>query len=321
MAQATSYDLSISTIDYKSKLQEYSKVALLLNPECSTFWNIRKELFQRKYFTALTELKFTNIILTCHPKSPETYVHKRWIVRHAFTKQAEGNVDNRIVDTDEQTQTALDTEMEGSRVAASGYPSNYNAWSHRIWTVKALARCSAEVLESELENTKSWVRQHVSDHSGLQYRQFLLSEHRQKCLLEEHLLKEFQFLDDLLISYPGHEALWNHRRALYHLAVQSQEGLGHQTEELSTENASVKSSLTGLEDPIEPLGAGSLVEENKSHTGEGEGVRLTSINEMVNPLLEKKRALAILEETSTSDSKIQERHYKLYIQWLDRFKT
>lgn len=108
---------------------------------------------------------------------------------------------------------------------------------------------------------------------------------------------------------------------MYHLAVQSQEGLGHQTEELSTENASVKSSLTGLEDPIDPLGAGSLVEENKLHTGEGEGVRLTSINEMVNPLLEKKRALAILEETSTSDSKIQERHYKLYIQWLDRFKT
>lgn len=75
-----------------------------------------------------------------------SHTSRRWIVRHAFTKQAEGNVDNRIVDTDEQTQTALDTEMEGSRVAASGYPSNYNAWSHRIWTVKALARCSAEVI-------------------------------------------------------------------------------------------------------------------------------------------------------------------------------
>lgn len=70
--------------------------------------------------------------------------HRRWILRQAFSKNAAG-ISNHSDDTDIQIQAAITNELEGSRVAASGYPSNYNAWSHRIWTVKNLARSSTEV--------------------------------------------------------------------------------------------------------------------------------------------------------------------------------
>lgn len=101
----------------------------------------------------------------------------------------------------------------------------------------------------ELERTEKWASTHVSDHCGFHYRQFLLSHlHNKPSLINnqplsstntENLLdnpcqnneasmvlkndsvdlsfdkairKELDFLGSLQIAYPGHEALWYHRR-------------------------------------------------------------------------------------------------------------
>ncbi|KAG5841249.1 hypothetical protein ANANG_G00197540 [Anguilla anguilla] len=58
--------------------------------------------------------------------------------------------------------------------AAGRYPSNYNAWSHRIWVLQNMAQGNLKVLHDELSSMKLWVSMHVSDHSGFHYRQFLL---------------------------------------------------------------------------------------------------------------------------------------------------
>ncbi|XP_072244676.1 protein prenyltransferase alpha subunit repeat-containing protein 1 isoform X2 [Leuresthes tenuis] len=70
----------------------------------------------------------------------------------------------------------LHQEMKVCSDAACRYPSNYNAWSHRIWVLQHMAKGNIKVFHDELSSMRLWVSMHVSDHSGFHYRQFLLKE-------------------------------------------------------------------------------------------------------------------------------------------------
>ncbi|KAJ8029660.1 Protein prenyltransferase alpha subunit repeat-containing protein 1 [Holothuria leucospilota] len=310
-------------------LQQYSKVALLLSPECSTFWNIRKELLLRKQVSVISELKFTNIILTCHPKSPETFVHKRWILNHCCVSSTQDGCNdsnqNRFINSDHQLQTLIHSEIEGSRMAASRYPSNYNAWSHMIWTVKVLAGSSTEVLLSELSDTRHWVREHVSDHSGCHYRQFLLSQLGPENTLTEALGEEFRFVEELMVSYPGHEALWNHRRALYHLAVQrNKESSDHKSRGASDEG---KPKMAKLQDTLSEYGGSTCCitpggcQVHQQQLCVVDGTSQISLSALACLSLEKQRVHSIVRDTFSADQKIQEVCCKRYLEWLERFQT
>lgn len=141
----------------------------------------------------------------------------------------------------EQLQGIVREEMSVCGEAAGRYPSNYNSWSHRIWVLQHLAKLNLKLLIDELSSTKHWVFMHVSDHSGFHYRHFLLksllSRAQTDCekssnaslpreeeasrpdlplLIEE----ELELSRDLIESYPGHEALWCHRRHVLGLVHQ-----------------------------------------------------------------------------------------------------
>ena len=45
----------------------------------------------------------------------------------------------------ERTQRLIQEEMEVCGEAAGRYPSNYNAWSHRIWVLQHLAKLDVKV--------------------------------------------------------------------------------------------------------------------------------------------------------------------------------
>lgn len=147
------------------------------------------------------------------------------------------------------------SELTVGLTAATGYPSNYNAWNHCFWFVQKSFECgNYALIAQQWEITKSWCREHVSDHSCMQYRQrllkFLVAE--KKCLQhieycasksllrffnsdERHklmrpseeyfgevigvILDELYFNEDLIMTYQGHESLWNHRRFLCYLLV------------------------------------------------------------------------------------------------------
>ncbi len=194
-------------------------------------------------------MNLARLVLSKHPKSPETFCHRRWLLQHLFPPSSlASKVDSpqnaprdghreefagRLQDLEgapcggnEPRMTSVGAEMEVCAAAASRYPSNYNAWSHRIWVVEHLAGSPPQFLELELKTTKSWVSSHVSDHSGFHYRQFLLgaltglsSRGSSKrvgqgwnvSLYVRLLLQELQLILDLVTSYPGHEAVWYHR--------------------------------------------------------------------------------------------------------------
>ncbi|XP_063955745.1 protein prenyltransferase alpha subunit repeat-containing protein 1-like [Lytechinus pictus] len=253
---------STTVKDLKS-VHEFSCAVLLLNPDCYTVWNLRKELVMKRYIKAEDDLRLATIIQTKHPKSPETFIQRRWLLLQLFpssssssrhTQQshchnstaqhangnffhnqqhsnsnrghAPGSSVNHSELTERQRQ-AIEREMDACRAAADRYPSNYNAWSHRIWVLKEIARLNTGVLLKELECTNSWVKQHISDHSGFNYRYFLLKNlscnHPYEDLLRI-LHAELLFTSNLIQNFPGHEAIWYHRRAILTLGRECLKG-------------------------------------------------------------------------------------------------
>nr|XP_006004275.1 PREDICTED: protein prenyltransferase alpha subunit repeat-containing protein 1 [Latimeria chalumnae] len=228
---------------------------LLLNPDFTTAWNVRKELVESGALNPVKDLHLGKLALTKFPKSPETWIHRRWLLQQLTQETFLPNLeskDNSGTFYTEKIQQIVQEEITVCSEASGRYPSNYNAWSHRIWVVQHLAKCSVKLLLDELSSTKYWVSMHVSDHSGFHFRQFLLkalvSNARSTTsktiaalhpLTDEQILSlpkeqganaELQRLDipqlfeeelelctSLIESFPGHETLWCHRRHVFYL--------------------------------------------------------------------------------------------------------
>lgn len=53
--------------------------AILLNPEVTTFWNMRRELVIDGYLKSNDELQFSAVVLKFKPKCAEVFSYRRWI--------------------------------------------------------------------------------------------------------------------------------------------------------------------------------------------------------------------------------------------------
>ncbi|XP_052633807.1 protein prenyltransferase alpha subunit repeat-containing protein 1 isoform X3 [Harpia harpyja] len=243
----------------KDELIDITCTLLLLNPDFTTAWNVRKELILSGTLNPLKDLHLGKLALTKFPKSPETWIHRRWVLQQLIQENSlpglvtKGNLGAAPV---ERIHRLVQEEMNVCSEAAGRYPSNYNAWSHRIWVLQHLGKLTVKVLLDELSSTKYWVSMHVSDHSGFHYRQFLLKSligrtvtdnnvlvqnqiineqnpslqkeeesagaeaacaEEQSVDLPRHLEEEFELCTELIDSYPGHETLWCHRRCVFYL--------------------------------------------------------------------------------------------------------
>ncbi|XP_029367166.1 protein prenyltransferase alpha subunit repeat-containing protein 1 isoform X4 [Echeneis naucrates] len=226
-----------------------------------------KELLQCGVLNPERDLYLGQLALTKFPKSPETWIHRRWVLKQFLgqvsavscsRKQKQGEVEQvdgeLIQQLSDHLARMLHQEMKVCSDAACRYPSNYNAWSHRIWVLQHMAKGNAKVIHNELSSMKLWVSMHVSDHSGFHYRQFLLKElitelsQTAACLsicLPQHwpstsphqdeeaeeteetqrssstilqlFHQEIELCSDLIQSFPGHETLWSHRRQVFYL--------------------------------------------------------------------------------------------------------
>ncbi|XP_058301197.1 protein prenyltransferase alpha subunit repeat-containing protein 1 isoform X2 [Hylobates moloch] len=239
----------------RDELIDVTCTLLLLNPDFTTAWNVRKELILSGTLNPIKDLHLGKLALTKFPKSPETWIHRRWVLQQLIQETSlpsfvtKGNLGTIPA---ERAQRLIQEEMEVCGEAAGRYPSNYNAWSHRIWVLQHLAKLDVKILLDELSSTKHWASMHVSDHSGFHYRQFLLKSLISQTVIDSsvmeqnplrsepalvlpkdeeaavsteeprinlpHLLEEeVEFSTDLIDSYPGHETLWCHRRHIFYL--------------------------------------------------------------------------------------------------------
>ncbi|KAM9207453.1 protein prenyltransferase alpha subunit repeat-containing protein 1 isoform 1-T1 [Dugong dugon] len=230
-----------------------------------------KELILSGTLNPIKDLHLGKLALTKFPKSPETWIHRRWVLQQLIQETSlpsfvtKGNLGTIPA---ERTQRLIQEEMEVCGEAAGRYPSNYNAWSHRIWVLQHLAKLDVKILLDELSSTKHWASMHVSDHSGFHYRQFLIKSLISQTVIDisileqnplrsepalvlpkgeeaaasteeprinlPHLLEEeVEFTTDLIDTYPGHETLWCHRRHVFYLQHHLNGRFSHSMTQLS----------------------------------------------------------------------------------------
>ncbi|XP_023200005.1 protein prenyltransferase alpha subunit repeat-containing protein 1 [Xiphophorus maculatus] len=172
----------------REALVDITCTLLLLNPDFTTAWNVRKELLECGALNPERDLYLSKLALTKFPKSPETWIHRRWVLQHilrqfsAVAHKTQQRVEAEQPDAERSQflgshlDRLIHQEMKVCSDAACRYPSNYNAWSHRIWVLQHMAKGNIKVFRDELSSVHPWVSMHVSDHSGFHYRQFLLKE-------------------------------------------------------------------------------------------------------------------------------------------------
>ncbi|KAK1174710.1 protein prenyltransferase alpha subunit repeat-containing protein 1-like, partial [Acipenser oxyrinchus oxyrinchus] len=255
----------------KDALIDITCTLLLLNPDFTTAWNyMLLKCFCLFAFCSYNLIFFPFFPVACITfncfkkikikiKSGGKFFFRRWVLQSLIQecclrkacKERSGAGAVTAVQT-ERLQRILQEEMKACSEAAGRYPSNYNAWSHRIWVIQNLAKDNKKVFLDELSSMKYWVSMHVSDHSGFHYGQFLLislvgdpghmldkiasalqstsNEHCaslpkeeeasaeiQRTMLPDLFDEELELCIDLIESHPGHETLWCHRRYVFFL--------------------------------------------------------------------------------------------------------
>lgn len=205
------------------RLERYTRMALLLNGNIATFWNLRKRLISAHLLDACCDLLLTRLVLSQKPKMVEALAHRRWIL-HTQPRDA------RWIETELSLCSRLSDRMK----------CNYHSWSHRQWVFSQASptgRFNLDLWSSELRASEEWTKFHLSDHSGWHYRKFLLEQLRKSAdtirdadvtafmqdgvtsgsqlyvaLLKDELRKS----EELILSFNGHqhETLWYYRRFL-----------------------------------------------------------------------------------------------------------
>jgi len=140
---------------------------VLINADHHTAWNIRKrvllanlEQHQQQGVDGLKqELKLLNLLFSKHPKSGESWAHRRWTLL-------------QLIKTRQPVSDFVPEELAVCMRSTELYPKNYYAWTHRQWIVQKAT--NETLLLSELEVLKEWTDRHISDHCGFHHRQCVL---------------------------------------------------------------------------------------------------------------------------------------------------
>ncbi|KAL0109056.1 hypothetical protein PUN28_014273 [Cardiocondyla obscurior] len=139
--------------------------ALLLNPNVTTFWNMRRELVRAGRLDPRDELSLTRPVLYHTPKCFEAFSYRSWLMPH-FLDVLDAAV----------KETIIKDELKLVQTCADRYANNYHAWSYRRYLVTMFEQLGQWQLtfKKEWNDTMDWCKRHVSDHSAYSYRQFLL---------------------------------------------------------------------------------------------------------------------------------------------------
>jgi protein prenyltransferase alpha subunit repeat containing protein 1 len=61
------------------QIVSYLNCVILINPDQATFWNVRRQLFERNKLNITREFQFSAIVLTKKPKCNEAFAYRRWL--------------------------------------------------------------------------------------------------------------------------------------------------------------------------------------------------------------------------------------------------
>lgn len=220
---------------------------LLINPELQTAWNLRCRLYLQNKVSLQQELLLSQLALSKKPKNADALCHRKWVLQQEMPNF-----------TIERRQSLLHSELSLCDQLVESYFSNYNAWDYRRHIMHSYVEGAPLIIENELQRSKEFMQTHVSDYSGMSYRQYVLLRVNSKPLFSF----ELEFISELIHGFPGHEALWMHRR----FCILSCLGLLRYTDKktvkivaLTESNSKISEVQTSERDFVEDVfGAGEL---------------------------------------------------------------
>ncbi|KAI7902571.1 uncharacterized protein BX663DRAFT_551984 [Cokeromyces recurvatus] len=187
-----SHEYFISLDDSNDKeIEQVTRIMILLKPDNYTAMNRRKRLIISGYIDIKRELRLIELIFTIprHAKSSFAWSHRQWILTNYY----------KTID--------ITHELKLCQTTSILYPRNYYAWTFRYWILSTF--CDQTRIEQEYQEMLKWIELNISDFSGLQYLQQIMTlAPTELNSIQQHM----EWLDQLIIKYPGHESLWCHRR-------------------------------------------------------------------------------------------------------------
>lgn len=162
-------------------LIKYLNVALLINPDVATFWNLRRWLVEKNQLNQIREFNFSALVLSKKPKSNEAFAYRRWLYLfqsklfvvmkrvHAFFAFVM-RMFYFLVSISGAESIDWSIELGLCERCSDRNTSNYHAWCHRQWVLDK----AEELLKFEMYNTEKYIRKHVHDYSCYHHRQFVL---------------------------------------------------------------------------------------------------------------------------------------------------
>ncbi|XP_029844050.2 geranylgeranyl transferase type-2 subunit alpha isoform X2 [Ixodes scapularis] len=173
------------------------------NPDDSTLWNIRREVFE-KYFDKGSkhtaedgedELTLTELALQKNPKSYGAWSHRAWAMG-AFP-----NMD-------------WDRELRLCNLLLEQDERNFHGWDYR----RLVCQHAKVTLEKELSFTMDKIAANFSNYSAWHYRSSLLPKvhpgSREGTVKEDVLLEEYSLVQNATFTDPGDQSGWFYHRWL-----------------------------------------------------------------------------------------------------------
>ncbi|CAM6114677.1 unnamed protein product [Calypogeia fissa] len=220
----------------EDNLMSYSRALVLINCDYASAWSTRRRVILSRavnHELLSEELRMAGVVLSCGPKSEETWAYRRWVINQMIS----GGISQPELDL------LLEAESKLVEAVAERSLMNYRAWRHRCWLVSQMSFLQVGI---ELHRTKAWASSHVADNCCFHFRRTLLlklvnskvPERNQLSLrkmtvvekemdmksLRVSLLdgpvttvlwkEEMDWTKDLIQLYIGREALWIHLRFL-----------------------------------------------------------------------------------------------------------
>ncbi|KAL3278290.1 hypothetical protein HHI36_013624 [Cryptolaemus montrouzieri] len=137
--------------------------ALLIQPNVTTFWNMKRELVKSEILDVEQELYFSKLALSQHSKCSEIFSYRKWLINLLLFKETYLRI--------------LENELSVCEMAAEKSKNNYHSWNHRIWCLEKFSKQQSDIesiVLSELNFSIKWIPKHISENSGYYYRQILL---------------------------------------------------------------------------------------------------------------------------------------------------
>ena len=179
--------LKFSTQSFDLDPTKSSLVGCLIGSYDDRMWQYRYSLPCLDYYD---EIRIVHIGLTINPKTPEAYPYLQYLVKKI------GKADIK------KSELVFCDKLNKKR------PRNYLLWNYRSFLADFFPLNSEEI-----EELRQNISLYPSDHSNMYFYQTQMQK------TYDNLVYDLIENSKMIMNYPGHESLWNHRRfILIHLA-------------------------------------------------------------------------------------------------------